>query len=291
MRLSDVARVEIGADSYQVISRLNGRPAAGMTVRLAPGANALTTIDAVKKRATELAASLPEGMELSFPVDNTRFIRISIREVIYTLIEAIALVILVMWVFLQNWRTTLIPGHRGAGGAVRHVRRARGVRLHDQHADAVRAGAIHRSARRRRDRGDRERRAHHARGADVAARRDAQVDAADHRRADRHRAGAVGGVRADGVLRRIDRRDLSPVLGNDRLGHGAVDLRRAGAHAGAVRNAAEAGAVGTRGTPRLVLHEVQLDIRERSRALRACVGANTRHTRPRDGGVRRRSSR
>lgn len=109
VRLSDVARVEIGADSYQVISRLNGRPAAGMTVRLAPGANALTTIDAVKKRATELAASLPEGMELSFPVDNTRFIRISIREVIYTLIEAIALVILVMWVFLQNWRTTLIP--------------------------------------------------------------------------------------------------------------------------------------------------------------------------------------
>jgi len=87
LRLSDVARVEIGADSYQVISRLNGRPAAGMTVRLAPGANALTTIDAVKKRATELAASLPEGMELSFPVDNTRFIRISIREVIFTLIR------------------------------------------------------------------------------------------------------------------------------------------------------------------------------------------------------------
>jgi len=80
-----------------------------MTVRLAPGANALTTIDAVKKRATELAASLPEGMELSFPVDNTRFIRISIREVIFTLIEAIALVIFVMWIFLQNWRTTLIP--------------------------------------------------------------------------------------------------------------------------------------------------------------------------------------
>ncbi len=107
--VEDVARVEIGADSYQVISRLNGRPAAGMTVRLAPGANALTTIDAVKKRATELGASLPEGMELSFPVDNTRFIRISIREVIYTLIEAIVLVILVMCVFLQNWRTTLIP--------------------------------------------------------------------------------------------------------------------------------------------------------------------------------------
>ena len=109
VRLSDVARVEIGADSYMTISRLNGRPAAGMTVRLAPGANALRTIDAVKARATELAKTLPEGMDLSFPVDNTRFIRVSIREVIYTLIEAIVLVILVMWVFLQNWRTTLIP--------------------------------------------------------------------------------------------------------------------------------------------------------------------------------------
>ena len=110
VRLSDVARVEIGADNYQVISRLNGRPAAGMPVRLAPGANALTTIDAVKAKATELAASLPDGMALSFPVDNTRFIRISIRQVILTLVEAIGLVILVMFVFLQNWRTTLIPG-------------------------------------------------------------------------------------------------------------------------------------------------------------------------------------
>jgi multidrug efflux pump len=109
VRLKDVARVEIGADSYMVKSRLNGRPAAGMTVRLAPGANTLITIDAVKARATELAASLPEGMALAFPVDNTRFIRISIRQVIWTLFEAISLVIVVMFVFLQNWRTTLIP--------------------------------------------------------------------------------------------------------------------------------------------------------------------------------------
>jgi multidrug efflux pump len=109
VRLKDVARVEIGADSYMVKSRLNGRPAAGMTVRLAPGANTLITIDAVKARATELAASLPEGMALAFPVDNTRFIRVSIRQVIWTLFEAIGLVIIVMFVFLQNWRTTLIP--------------------------------------------------------------------------------------------------------------------------------------------------------------------------------------
>ena len=109
VRLQDVARVEIGADSYSQITRMNGRPATGMMVRLAPGANALATIDAVKAKATELAASLPDGMALAFPVDNTQFIRISIRQVILTLIEAIGLVIGVMWVFLQNWRTTLIP--------------------------------------------------------------------------------------------------------------------------------------------------------------------------------------
>src|SRR5262249_9474731 len=110
VHLSDVARVEIGADSYQVKNRLNGRPAAGMTVRLPPGANTLVTIDPVKAPPTELAASLPEGMALAFPVDNTRFIRISIQQVIWTLFEAIGLVIFVMFVFLQNWRTTLIPG-------------------------------------------------------------------------------------------------------------------------------------------------------------------------------------
>ncbi len=110
VHLSDVARVELGADSYSVVSRLNGHPASGMPVRLAPDANALTTIDAVKARAMELAQSLPEGMKLSFPVDNTRFIRISIREVMFTLMEAIVLVILVIFLFLQNWRATLIPG-------------------------------------------------------------------------------------------------------------------------------------------------------------------------------------
>jgi multidrug efflux pump len=110
VRLSDVARVEIGADNYGVVNRLDGRPSAGMPVSLAPGANALTTIDAVKARALELAESLPEGMELSFPVDNTRFIRISIREVVFTLMEAIVLVIGVMFLFLQNPRATLIPG-------------------------------------------------------------------------------------------------------------------------------------------------------------------------------------
>ena len=109
VRLSDVARVELGAENYSVAARYNGHPAAGVAIKLAPGANALDTADAVKKRAYQLAQSLPEGVALAFPVDNTTFVRLSIREVVITLIEAIGLVVAVMFIFLQNWRVTLIP--------------------------------------------------------------------------------------------------------------------------------------------------------------------------------------
>ncbi len=109
VRLRDVARVELGAQSYAVVSRMNGKPAAGIAIQLAPGANALKTADAVKAKAMDLASSFPPGVKLAFPVDNTTFIRLSINDVIKTLIEATILVIIVMFVFLQNWRTTLIP--------------------------------------------------------------------------------------------------------------------------------------------------------------------------------------
>ena len=109
IRVGDVARVELGAQSYGFASRMNGLPAAGIAIQLAPGANALTTADAVKAKATELTSSFPPGVKLAFPVDNTTFIRLSINDVIKTLVEATILVIVVMFVFLQNWRTTLIP--------------------------------------------------------------------------------------------------------------------------------------------------------------------------------------
>ena len=109
VRLRDVARVELGSASYSTVSRINGKPGAGLSIKLAPGANALKTSDLVKEKATELAAGLPPGIKLSFPVDNTTFIRLSIHDVVVTLIEAIALVILVMFIFLQEWRVTLIP--------------------------------------------------------------------------------------------------------------------------------------------------------------------------------------
>jgi len=109
VRLADVARVELGADDYSTTTRLNGLPAGGVAIQLSPGANALTTADLVKQKANQLAAALPPGLKLSFPVDSTTFIKLSIRQVVVTLIEAIALVIAVMFLFLQDWRVTLIP--------------------------------------------------------------------------------------------------------------------------------------------------------------------------------------
>jgi multidrug efflux pump len=109
VRLGDVARVELGAETYSIASLFDGYPAAGIPIMLAPGANALKTVDAVKAKAEELRAQLPPGMKLVYPIDNTTFIRLSIHDVVVTLIEAIALVVLVMYIFLQNWRATLIP--------------------------------------------------------------------------------------------------------------------------------------------------------------------------------------
>ncbi|MBV8801007.1 MAG: efflux RND transporter permease subunit [Alphaproteobacteria bacterium] len=109
VRLSDVARVELGAEDYGTLSRFGGKTASGLAIQLAPGANALTTANAVKARVEQLRSALPPGIEVSFPVDTTSFIRISIQQVIVTLIEAIVLVVIVMFIFLQNWRATLIP--------------------------------------------------------------------------------------------------------------------------------------------------------------------------------------
>lgn len=107
--LGDVARVEIGADSYAFTAHYLGHPSSGFAVRLAPGANALETAEAVKAKFEELSRDLPAGYHAVVPYDSTPFVRLSIREVVKTLIEAIVLVFLVMYLFLQNWRATIIP--------------------------------------------------------------------------------------------------------------------------------------------------------------------------------------
>ncbi|MDH4052549.1 MAG: efflux RND transporter permease subunit, partial [Rubrivivax sp.] len=109
VRLRDVARIELGAQGYGSFSRLNGRPSAGIGVQLSPTGNALATADAIKARMAQLRAYFPPGMDYKVPYDSSKFVRISIRQVIVTLAEAVALVFVVMLVFLQSLRYTLIP--------------------------------------------------------------------------------------------------------------------------------------------------------------------------------------
>jgi multidrug efflux pump len=107
--LSDVARVELGADNYSATIRANGHPGAGIGISLEPGANALRTATLVKEKVAEIAPRMPAGYTYAYANDTTDFIKLSIWEVVKTLFEAILLVVLVMFVFLQSWRATLIP--------------------------------------------------------------------------------------------------------------------------------------------------------------------------------------
>jgi hydrophobe/amphiphile efflux-1 (HAE1) family protein len=107
--LGDVARVALGGETEAYISRYNGHPATGLAIKLAPGANALATIQAVKAKMTQLTARLPPDIKVVYPIDTSPFISLSIKDVVITLGEAVVLVFLVMLVFLQNWRATLIP--------------------------------------------------------------------------------------------------------------------------------------------------------------------------------------
>lgn len=109
VKLRDVARIELGSESYDSVARFNGKPAAGIAIKLASNANALETAEIVKNKIAELSQFFPHGMKAVFPYDTTPFVRLSIEEVIKTLAEAILLVFLVMYLFLQNFRATIIP--------------------------------------------------------------------------------------------------------------------------------------------------------------------------------------
>ncbi|MCX8476277.1 MAG: efflux RND transporter permease subunit [Sphingomonas sp.] len=109
VRLRDVARVELGAENYGFDVKYNGHPASGFGVRLAAGQNALATVDAVKARVAEIAKTFPADVKVIYPYDSTPFVRLSVKQVISTLIEAVVLVFFVIFLFLQNWRATLIP--------------------------------------------------------------------------------------------------------------------------------------------------------------------------------------
>lgn len=109
IRLEDVARVELGAEDYQAVALYNGSYSAGIAIKLATGANALETSELVKARIAEMQPTFPDNVDVIYPYDTTPFVKISIEEVVHTLIEAVVLVFLVMFLFLQNFRATLIP--------------------------------------------------------------------------------------------------------------------------------------------------------------------------------------
>ena len=109
LRLQDVARVELGATNYNFSVVYNRQPATGFAVSLAPGANALATAERINARAGGAATEFPRSLKAVIPFDTTPYVRVSIHEVVKTLIEAVLLVFLVMYLFLQNLRATLIP--------------------------------------------------------------------------------------------------------------------------------------------------------------------------------------
>jgi multidrug efflux pump len=168
VRLADVARLELGAGDYTLRSQLDGKNAVGIGIFQSPGANALEIRDQVIATMDEMQKTMPADVKYEAVYDTTIFVRDSIKAVVSTLLEAIALVVLVVILFLQTWRLDH-PADRGAGVGGRYLRRAVPAGLLDQHAEPVRPGAGDRHRGRRRDRGGGERRAQH-RGRPVAHR-------------------------------------------------------------------------------------------------------------------------
>ncbi len=109
VKIKDIGRTELGTESYDVQAFHNGRPAAALAIRMAAGANALDTADAVKNKMEEMSRYFPKGMKVVYPYDTTPFVKVAIKEVVKTLFEAIVLVFIVMWLFMGNFRATLIP--------------------------------------------------------------------------------------------------------------------------------------------------------------------------------------
>ncbi len=160
-RLRDVARIELGAGTYSLRSLLNNKPAVALPIALKPGANALDLSDNVRKMMAEIKKNFPEGVDYQIVYDTTIFVRQSIIAVIETLLEAVALVVIVVVLFLQTWRASIIPLARRADLDRRHLRADAGVRILDQQSVAVRVGARDRYRGRRCDRRGGKRRAQH----------------------------------------------------------------------------------------------------------------------------------
>lgn len=147
IRLKDVARVELGAQSYDLEGRFKGKPTTFLLTFLAPGANALDTVRRIRAQMHELVKSFPPGVRYDIPYDTTRFIEASIEEVVKTLGEALILVILVVYLFLQSWRATVIPAVAVPVSLIGPFAGMDLLGFFHQHAHALRYGAGHRYRR------------------------------------------------------------------------------------------------------------------------------------------------
>ena len=234
VRVRDIGRVELGAETYSSNLRFIGLEASGMGIQLLPTANALDVYQGVMAEMARLEKSFPPGLEWRLAFDNVGVVRESIKEVLVTLGRGdpagAAGDVPVPAELAQHAH----PRDHDPGLARRHLRLRQAVRLLDQHADSLRDRARHRHRGGRRDRGDREHRAPHAGGRQVGLpggdRRDGRGDGGGDR--DRPRAG--GGVRAGGLLPGHDRAALPAVLAHDRVRRGALGVQRGDLHPGAL---------------------------------------------------------
>jgi hypothetical protein len=234
VRIRDIGRVELAKRDYSLQSRMNGKTATTIGIYQQPGANAVATAKAVRARMEELKAKFPTGLDYKIVLDTSQFTLYSIDKVVHTFFEAVLLVVLVVFVFLQTLRATVIPILAVPVSIIGTFVGMHLLGFSDQHADDVRHDPGDRPGGGRRHRGGRERRGeHHAEGPRAAGGAEAGDDR-DRRRADLDRAGAAGGVPAGRLPRRRDRHAVQAVRGHHR--HLDGDLRDHGAHALARRS-------------------------------------------------------
>ena len=233
VRLKDVARLELGTMLYNAVGRHDGGPAAVIAVYQIPGTNALDVANRIKATMADLSKRFPRDMEYVVSLDTTLPVSEGINEIVHTLFEAVVLVIIVVFIFLQNWRATLIPLDDRAGVAHRRLHLLPAARLLDQRALASGPRARDRDRRRRRDRRRGSRDAPH-RARPVAQRRDDQGHGRSVGAGRGHRVDSGRGVRAGRVHGRHHGPPVSAVRDHDCALRAAVGRERADAQSGAV---------------------------------------------------------
>ena len=239
VRVKDVARVELGAQDYTVIGHLNGQPSAIIAVYQLPGSNAVQAAEGVKALLAEQRQRLPQGVDYTIALDTTRAVTEGIKEIVETLLIAIVLVIIVVYIFLQGWRATLIPLLAVPVSLVGTFVVFPAVRIFDQHPFAVRPRSGHRPRRGRRHRRGGGGRASHRRR-HVAERCDVQSDGRDLGACRGHRSGAFRRVHSHRIHSWHHRAPLSAIRGDHRDLRHPLGLQRAHVEPRAVRPAAAA---------------------------------------------------